>query len=93
MRRVRRRTSSCTSAHRITPWSAWLRSLDVKDGVIQSARLGLTGATTHAVRLSSVEKALTGKKADGVAAACEAAAADVADLNGDLPPVPTIERR
>jgi len=58
--------------------------LDVKGGVIQSARLGLTGATTHAVRLSGVEKALVGKKADGMAAVCEAAAADVADLNGDL---------
>lgn len=59
-------------------------ALDVKGGVIQSARIGLTGATTHAVRLSGVEKALTGKKADGIAAACEAAASDVADLNGDL---------
>jgi aerobic carbon-monoxide dehydrogenase medium subunit len=58
--------------------------LDVKGGVIQSARIGLTGATTHAVRLSSVEKALAGKKADGVAAACETAANDVADLNADL---------
>jgi carbon-monoxide dehydrogenase medium subunit len=58
--------------------------LDVNGGVIQSARLGLTGATTHAVRLSGVEKALAGQKADGVAAACAAAAADVADLNGDL---------
>ena len=44
-------------------------ALDVKGGVIQSARIGLTGATTHAVRLTGVEKALAGKKADGVAAA------------------------
>jgi carbon-monoxide dehydrogenase medium subunit len=58
--------------------------LDVKGGVIQSARIGLTGATTHAVRLSSVEKALAGKKADGVAAAVASAAGDVADLNADL---------
>lgn len=58
--------------------------LNVTGGVIQSARLGLTGATTHAVRLSGVEKALAGKKADGIAAACQAAASDVADLNGDL---------
>ena len=58
--------------------------LDVKGGVIQSARLGLTGATTHAVRLTSVEKALAGKKADGIAAACAGAARDVADLNADL---------
>ena len=59
-------------------------ALDVKGGVIQSARIGLTGATTHAVRLSGVEKALAGKKADAIAAACEAAANDIADLNGDL---------
>ena len=58
--------------------------LDVKGGVIQSARLGLTGATTHAVRLNGVERALVGKTADGVVAACAAAAGDVADLNGDL---------
>lgn len=58
--------------------------LDVSAGVIQSARLGLTGATTHAVRLKSVEAALAGKKADGVAAACAAAAGDVSDMNADL---------
>jgi carbon-monoxide dehydrogenase medium subunit len=59
-------------------------ALDVNGGVIQSARIGLTGATTHATRLAGVEKALAGKKADGVAAACQAAASDVADLNSDL---------
>ena len=40
-------------------------ALDVKGGVIQSARIGLTGATTHAMRLTGVEQALAGKKADG----------------------------
>jgi carbon-monoxide dehydrogenase medium subunit len=59
-------------------------ALDVKDGVIQSARIGLTGATTHAVRLGSVEKALAGKKATDLAAACSVAANDVADCNADL---------
>jgi carbon-monoxide dehydrogenase medium subunit len=59
-------------------------ALDVKGGVIQSARIGLTGATTHAMRLASVEKALAGKKADGIAAAAASAAGDVADLNADL---------
>jgi carbon-monoxide dehydrogenase medium subunit len=58
--------------------------LDVKGGVIQSARIGLTGATTHAVRLAGVERALAGKAADGVAAACAPAASEVADVNGDL---------
>ena len=58
--------------------------LDVKGGVIQSARIGLTGATTHAMRLSGVEKALAGKKADGIAAAAASAASEVADVNADL---------
>jgi carbon-monoxide dehydrogenase medium subunit len=59
-------------------------ALEVKGGVIQSARIGLTGATTHAVRLAGVEKALAGQKADGIAAAVASAASDVSDLNGDL---------
>ncbi|MBY0497229.1 MAG: xanthine dehydrogenase family protein subunit M [Cyanobacteria bacterium] len=59
-------------------------ALDVKGGVIQSARVGLTGATTHAIRLAGVEKALAGKKADGVAAAVASAAGEAGDLNADL---------
>jgi aerobic carbon-monoxide dehydrogenase medium subunit len=59
-------------------------ALDVKGGVIQSARIGLTGATTHAVRLAAVEKALAGKQADGIAAAAASAAGEVADVNADL---------
>jgi aerobic carbon-monoxide dehydrogenase medium subunit len=59
-------------------------ALEVKGGLIQSARIGLTGATTHALRLAGVEKALAGKKADGVAAAAAGAASEVADMNGDL---------
>jgi aerobic carbon-monoxide dehydrogenase medium subunit len=59
-------------------------ALDVSGGVIQSARIGLTGATTHAVRLAGVEKALAGKKADGIAAAVASAAGEVADVNADL---------
>ena len=60
--------------------------LDVKGGVIQSARIGLTGATTHAMRLTGVEKALAGQEGgcDVIAAASRAAASDVADLNADL---------
>jgi aerobic carbon-monoxide dehydrogenase medium subunit len=38
-------------------------ALDVRDGVVQGARVGLTGATSHAVRLTSVEQALAGKPA------------------------------
>ena len=59
-------------------------ALDVNGGVIQSARVGLTGATTHAVRLAGVEKALAGKNADGVAAAVASAASEAGDINGDL---------
>jgi carbon-monoxide dehydrogenase medium subunit len=58
--------------------------LDVKGGVIQSARIGLTGAGTHAMRLTAVEQALAGKKADGVAEAVKQAAGGVSDVNGDL---------
>ena len=38
-------------------------ALDVAQGTIRSARVGLTGASTHAIRLSSVERALAGKPA------------------------------
>jgi aerobic carbon-monoxide dehydrogenase medium subunit len=59
-------------------------ALDVKGGVIQSARIGITGATTHAMRLSGVEQALVGKKADGIAAAAASAANEVTDVSADL---------
>jgi aerobic carbon-monoxide dehydrogenase medium subunit len=59
-------------------------ALSVKSGAIESARVGLTGATTHAIRLPGVEQSLAGKKADGIAAAVQNAAADVPDVNVDL---------
>ena len=61
-------------------------ALDVKGGVIQSARIGLTGATTHAVRLSEVEKSLAGQKAsaDTIKSASASAGSGIADLNADL---------
>jgi carbon-monoxide dehydrogenase medium subunit len=59
-------------------------ALRVKGGAIESARVALTGATTHAIRLAGVENALVGKKADGIAAAVQNAAADVPDVNVDL---------
>jgi carbon-monoxide dehydrogenase medium subunit len=58
--------------------------LDVKGGVIQSARVGIAGATTHAIRLPSVEQALAGKKADAIAAASALAGNDVSDVSSDL---------
>jgi carbon-monoxide dehydrogenase medium subunit len=61
-------------------------AVDVKGGVIQSARIGVTGATTHAVRLTAVENALAGKPASGeaIAAAVHDAGRSIPDLNADL---------
>ena len=61
-------------------------ALDVKNGVIQSARIGLTGATSHATRLTDVEKALAGKPAtaDSIAAASGIAGAKLEDVNSDI---------
>lgn len=60
--------------------------LEITGGVIQSARIALTGATTHAVRLSDVERALAGHKAnaDAIKAASAHAGIAIADLNADL---------
>ena len=61
-------------------------ALEIKGGVIQTARIGLTGATTHAVRLADVEEALVGQKAnaDAIKAASVRAGSALADLNADL---------
>ena len=61
-------------------------ALDVKSGVIQSARIGLTGATSHATRLTDVEKALEGKpaSADSIVAASGIAGAKLEDVNSDI---------
>lgn len=61
-------------------------ALDLQSGVIQSARVGVTGATTHAVRLMDVEAALAGKPASAatLAAASKDAGRDLSDLSADL---------
>lgn len=61
-------------------------ALEIKNGVIQSARIGLTGATAHAVRLTNVEKALAGQKAsaEAINAASAEAGSGLADINADL---------
>jgi len=61
-------------------------ALDVKSGTIQSARVGLTGASTHAVRLSNVEAALAGKPLSKatIDAAAKDAGAGIADINSDI---------
>ena len=61
-------------------------ALDVKNGVIQSAHIGLTGATSHATRLTDVEKALEGQRASAAAieTAARIAGAALEDINSDL---------
>jgi carbon-monoxide dehydrogenase medium subunit len=61
-------------------------ALDVKGGVIQSARVGLTGASSHATRLRNVEDALAGQAASdaSIAAAAKLAGAGLEDLNSDI---------
>jgi carbon-monoxide dehydrogenase medium subunit len=61
-------------------------ALDVRGGSIQAARLGVTGATSHAERLSSVEVALTGQPATeaSLVAAVAGAADGLGDINADL---------
>ena len=61
-------------------------ALDVAGGTIRTARVGLTGAGSHAVRLTGVEEALAGKPATAatIAAAAERAASGVANVSADL---------
>jgi carbon-monoxide dehydrogenase medium subunit len=61
-------------------------ALDVSNGTIQSARIGLTGAGPKAIRLTNVEEALAGKTAskETIAAAARQAATDVRVVSSDL---------
>ena len=61
-------------------------ALDVSNGVIRSARIGLTGASTHATRLTEVEQALAGKplSMDTVETAARLAGGSVSDVNSDI---------
>jgi aerobic carbon-monoxide dehydrogenase medium subunit len=61
-------------------------AVDVKNGVIQSARIGVTGASAHATRLTDVEQALAGKPASAAAveAAAKGAGAKLQDVNSDI---------
>lgn len=58
--------------------------LDVKDGKIQSARIGLTGATTHAVRMTKLEQALAGATKETIEKVAADAGADVQNVNADI---------
>jgi carbon-monoxide dehydrogenase medium subunit len=61
-------------------------ALDISNGVIQAARIGLTGASSYATRLTAVEEALAGKalSAESIEAASRVAAQGVSDVNADL---------
>ena len=61
-------------------------AVTVSNGTIQSARIGLTGASSHATRLENVEEALTGKPAtdESIAAASKLAGAGLDDINSDI---------
>ena len=58
--------------------------LDAKGGKIQSARIGLTGATTHAVRLGKLEQALAGQSQETIEKVTAGAGAELTSVNGDL---------
>jgi carbon-monoxide dehydrogenase medium subunit len=58
--------------------------LDAKGGKIQSARIGLTGATTHAIRLTRLEQALAGATSETVEKAAAAAGAELQSVNSDI---------
>ena len=58
--------------------------LDVKGGKIQSARVGLAGATTHAVRLPKLEQALAGATKETVEQVAANAGAGLANVNSDI---------
>ena len=61
-------------------------ALHVSGGTIQSARIGLTGAGPHAMRLTGVEGALTGQPLTQavIEAAAQHAGADVRQVNADI---------
>jgi carbon-monoxide dehydrogenase medium subunit len=61
-------------------------ALEVSGGAIESARIGLTGAGPHAVRLTGTEEALVGKplSASTIRAAAANAGVDVTSVSSDL---------
>jgi carbon-monoxide dehydrogenase medium subunit len=61
-------------------------ALDVKNGTIQSARVGLTGASSHATRLANVEQALAGQSLSPktIESASQIAGKDLKEINADI---------
>jgi carbon-monoxide dehydrogenase medium subunit len=61
-------------------------ALATSGGMIQGARIGLTGAGSHAIRLTEVEQALAGKprSMDTIESAARLAGNGVTEINADL---------
>jgi carbon-monoxide dehydrogenase medium subunit len=61
-------------------------ALTVADATIKAARIGLTGAGSHAVRLAKAEAALTGRALsdETIRAASQVAGSELATVNADL---------
>ena len=61
-------------------------ALDVNNGIIQSARIGLTGAASYATRLIEAENALAGKQLTKatIDAAAQRAGTGLDDINSDI---------
>ena len=59
-------------------------ALEARGGLIQSARVGLTGASTHAMRLDAVERALVGQPPTAATIAAAAAVATATNVNADI---------
>ena len=61
-------------------------ALDMSGRTVRSARIGVTGASSHATRLTKVEEQLAGKElsANSIEAACRQAGASLEDVNSDI---------
>jgi carbon-monoxide dehydrogenase medium subunit len=61
-------------------------ALEIDNGTIRSARVGVTGATSHATRLTDVEEALAGKPAStsSLEAAAKLAGVNLEHINSDI---------
>ena len=61
-------------------------ALDAENGTIRSARIGLTGARSHATRLTDVEEALAGRplSVSSIEEAARLAGASLQDINSDI---------
>ena len=61
-------------------------ALEIENGTIRAARIGLTGASSHATRLTEVEEGLAGKpvSVSSIETAARLAGASLQDVNSDI---------